>query len=178
MGNVIGGLIGGVGSLLGAQSAKSNDLTGYNYLKGANAGAVNNGQAASNASAQLLGTQPITDQTKNGFSNYLGSTGYNFQKQQGTAAITGGAASRGLLNSGGTATALESYGQGLAGQSFNNYLGQLNTQSGQGLTAAGQVGSAGTAGGQAAGNAMQTGITKAAGGLGGIADTALGFLGI
>lgn len=178
MGNIVGGLIGGVGSLLGAGAASSSDLTGYNYLKGANASAVNNGQAASNASAQLLGTAPITSQTQNGFNNYLNSTGYQFAKQQGQTAINGSASARGLRDSGDTAKALQTFGQGLAGQSFNNYLGQLNTQSGQGITAAGQVGSAGTSGGTAAGGAAQSGVSKAGGIFGGIATDALGLMGI
>lgn len=172
MGGIIGGVIGGVGSLLGGQSAKSNDLTGYNYLSGQRpqlgAGAMGyaqRGDAANNASSQLLGVTPITDQTKSGFNNYLNSAGYNFQKSQGTAAITGSAAARGVLNSGSTAKALSQYGTDLASTTFNNYLNQLNTQSNQGLTATGQIGTAGTQGGQAAGSAMAKGIGGAAGAL-------------
>lgn len=167
MGDLVGAAIGGIGSLFGGSSAKKQDLTGYNYLTGANGAAVSNGQAASNASAQLLGTQPITSQTTNGFNNYLNSTGYNFALDQGTRAITGSSAAKGILNSGSTAKALQTFGQGLAGQQFNNYLGQLNTQAGQGITAAGQVGAAGTAGGTAAGGAVQSGITTAGGLVGG-----------
>lgn len=186
MGSIIGGVIGGVGSLFGGQSAKSNDLTGYNYL---NANAANGAAQASgitgsnsatatqNAEAQLLGTAPMTSQTQTGFNNYLNSTGYNFQNQQGSAAITGNAASRGLLNSGSTAKALQGYGQNLASTTFNNYLGNLsglNTQqqntANTGVSAANNVGTAGTQGGQAAGNAMQSGITSAAGSAAGIVN--------
>jgi hypothetical protein len=169
MGNIVGGLIGGVGSLLGGQSAKSNDLTGYNYLNKNNQADVNAGNAANSNISALLTGGPNSAAANNAFGSYLNSTGYQFQKQQGTAAVTGSAASKGMLNSGGTAKALTQYGQGLAGNYFNDYVNQLGTVANRGVTAAGQVGQAGTAGGQAAGNAMSTGITNAAGSLAGLA---------
>lgn len=177
MGDIIGGLIGGIGSLIGGSSGASNALKGFNYLtsgKGAAAtsGFVNNGSAANNAQAQLLGLQPMTGQTINGFSNYLNSTGYNFQLGQGQNAITSNAASRGLLNSGGTAKALTTFGQGLAGQSFNNYLGQLGGLAGNAQTSLGQVGQAGTAGGTAAGQMQQDGISSGFNQLGSAAGSA------
>lgn len=173
MGNIVGGIIGGVGSLLGGSSAKSNALAGFNYLTGKNGTQpiVNNATAASNEEAQLLGTQPVTDQTKAAFGNYLGSTGYNFIKQQGTSAITGNAASRGILNSGATAKALQRYGTGLASTTFNDYLNHLSGMTGQGVQAAGSIGAAGTQGGEAAGKAMNSGIGNAFGTLAGIATS-------
>lgn len=177
MGDIIGGVIGGVGSLLGGSSAKSNDLTGFNYLKGNNLtqqaqnSAVGASQGQSNVSsdmAQLMGLAPMTAGATNGFNNYLNSTGYNFQMNQGQQAITGSAAARGILNSGATAKALTNYGQGLAGNSFNNYLSQLGNlgnqygaQTNQGLQSTGQEAAAGTSGGQAAGQAMGNGINTA-----------------
>ena len=192
-----GPLIGAAGSIFGGSTAQSaantgagQSLTGYNYLS-ANPLIAQEQTAAGNAStsqgntqgaiAQLLGTAPVTQQTQTGFNNYLNSTGYQFQQQQGTNALEGSAAAKGILNSGSTAKALTQYGQGLAGQSFNNYLGQLqglNTaQQGTanaGLTATGQVGQAGTTGGgnagqltAAGGAAMGNGITSGVGVLGG-----------
>lgn len=179
MGGIIGGVIGGVGSLFGGSSASKQAMTGYNYLRGdqANQTAQTAGVAASgaagntqNAEAQLLGTAPVTAQTQNGFNNYLNSTGYNFQRNQGTQAITGSAAARGILNSGSTAKALTSYGQGLAGQSFNNYLGSLNTLNTQqqntantGVNAASSVGGAGTTGGATSAAATYGGVAGATG---------------
>jgi hypothetical protein len=183
VGAIIGAGIGLAGTLLGGSSKKSGanaaqglDLTGYNYLtsgagsdftKTAAANGVtgsNNSQNIQNQEGELLGTRPITDQTKTAFDNYLGSTGYNFQLDQGTRAITGSAASRGLLNSGSTAKALVGYGQGLGSQYFNNYLsqlGSLNTQAAnsatQGQNAVSAAAGAGSAGGVAAGNAAQNG---------------------
>lgn len=183
MGDILGGVIGGAGSYLGGQSAKSNALTGYSYLAGKNgtpgpgSDYVNRGQAAAGQQtdtqgleAGLLTSGANTPQAQSAFGNYLNSTGFKFAQQQGTQAITGSAAARGILNSGATAKALTNYGQGQAGASFNNYLGQLsglNTQQGgvaaSGLNAAEAIGNAGTQGGIAAGAGMQSGITKAGG---------------
>lgn len=182
MGEIIGGLIGGIGSIIGGSQAASQALTGYNYLtKGKGAAAensyINNGASANNAQSQLLGLQPITGQTTNGYDNYLNSTGYKFQMGQGTGAITGSAAARGLLNSGATGKALTTFGQGLAGQSFNNYLGQLNGVSAGGQTGLGQVAQAGTQGGQGAAQATQSGISSGANQIGSSVGGALNFFG-
>lgn len=182
MGDLLGGIIGGLGSLIGGNAGEGDALKGYNYLThggGANAtqGYVHNGASANNAQAQLLGLQPITGATTNGFNNYLNSTGYKFQMGQGTGAITGSAAARGLLNSGGDAKALAEYGQGLAGQSFNNYLGQLGGLSGAGQTSLGQVAQAGTAGGAAAGNIAQSGMSSGFNQLGSAAGGLLNYFG-
>lgn len=171
--------------MLGGQSAKSNDLTGYNYLSGQRPnlgpgamGYAKAGDAANTASADLLGLNGAAAgaRTAPAFQNYLASTGYNFQQDQGTRAITGNAASRGLLNSGGTAKALTKYGQNLASTSFDNYLGQTGNIANRGLTATGQIGEAGTSGGKAAGDAMQSGITGAAGSLGSVLSLASAFI--
>lgn len=175
MGSIIGGVIGGIGSLVGGNKAAKADMTGFNYLANSPIG-----QTYVPAGAQAVGRQgQIQGQEgellgvgggKSAFDNYLGSTGYNFQMDQGQRAITGSAAARGVLNSGSTAKALTKYGQDLASTTFNNYLGQLsslNTQAAgtaqQGLGAGAAIGSAGTTGGANAGNAQQSGITSAAG---------------
>lgn len=167
MGNIVGGLIGGIGSLVGGQSAKHNDLTGFNYLTGKNGvqPIANSGVAANNTASALLNGTANPQQT-NAFNTYLNSTGYSFQKKQGTNAITGNASTRGLLNSGGTAKALTQFGQGNAGNYFNDYLSQLGGLTGRGLTASGQIGSAGTAGGINAGTDMSNGVSFASGSAG------------
>lgn len=202
MGDIVGGIIGGIGSIIGSGQAAKHEkqaaqsaLTGYNYLNTnplignlqTNAGTASTAQTGALAGAagttgainQLL-TSPTQDNPA--FKNYLNSTGYGFQLQQGTDAIAGNAAAKGTLNSGSTARALQTYGQGLAGQTFNNYLGQLGglgaqqlnvasgygNQVGQGLTAAQAVGQAGTTGGNNAGTfqaqvgqSVGSGITNA-----------------
>lgn len=177
MGALIAGAIGGIGSLIGGSSSKSaskaaaqQSLTGYNYLTNPNTGVgsvIKQGTAANTAAGDLLGVNGAEGQARSApaFQNYLGSTGYNFQMDQGSRAITGNTASKGLLNSGATAKALTSYGQGLASQSFGNYLNQLNQQTTQGLTASGQVGAAGTGGGANAASATMNGANANANGV-------------
>lgn len=168
----VGSIAGGMISKSGSKSAAQQAMTGYNYLTGDKGvqSYVDNGTSANDAQAQLLGLAPMTSGTQNGFDKYLGSTGYNFQLDSGSRAITGNDASKGLLNSGATAKALDTFGQNLGSSYFNNYLTQVGNVSGQGLTASGQIGSAGTTGGNAAGqqtaagaNSMASGITGATG---------------
>lgn len=206
MGDLVGGIIGGIGSIAGgiiqanaASDAAKQALTGYNYLttgagsKPAQAiidagqsGLGTEGQAI-DTQKQLLGLAPPTAATGNAFKNYLGSTGYNFQLNQGQQAITTSNAAKGLLNSGGTAKALEEYGQGLGANYFNNYLSQVGNAGTQGAneSTAGQnelttIGNAGTGAGSnaaqytaAGGNAIANGVTGAIGGFGGAITNAL-----
>jgi hypothetical protein len=195
MGSIIGAGIGLVGSLIGGGQKSSADtaaaaqnLTGYNYLTGG-AGAPsivaaqNNGVTASNGATATQNTenQLLTgDQSTPAFQNYLNSTGYNFQMDQGQRAITGSAAAKGITNSGATAKALTQYGQNLASTTFNNYLGNLSNLNGQqqttanaGVNAATATGQAGTSGGAGASQATQAGGNAA----GGATGTAAGILG-
>jgi len=165
LGDIIGGVIGGVGSLLGGNKGAKQALTGYNYLTKSPIGQqyLPTGGAANQMQAQLLGAAPMQAGTQNAFQNYLGSTGYQFQLGQGTNAIESSQAASGLLNSGGTGKELERFGQGLGGQYFNNYLSQLGGLSGQGLSAGQMIGSAGTQGGVPAGQMQNQGLSQAAG---------------
>lgn len=206
MGSIIGGVIGGIGSLFGGSSTQSSDnqaaqqsLTGYNYLTGgAGAPTINAAQqAGQTATTGATSTQNTENQLLTGnqstpaFQNYLNSTGYQFQQQQGTAALTGSAAARGILNSGSTAKALTNYGQNLASTTFNNYLGNLsglNTQqqntANAGINATTATGQAGTAGGgnasqatQAGAAAMGNGITSGLDNIAGQASNLTNFFG-
>lgn len=177
MGSIIGSIIGGVGSLLGGQAAKSDAMTGYKYLIGGDSGSpgvmpINNtGDQANQLEANLLGLNGAgaAAAASPAFQNYLNSTDYNFQMDQGTRAITGSAAAKGLLNSGATAKALTQFGQGLAGNYFGNYINSLSGLTGQGLQAGGLIGQAGTQAGVGSSSAMQSGTTGLFGSLSGIA---------
>lgn len=83
----------------------------------------------------LLGVRPDlgSEAQRIAFDNYRGSTGYDFQKDQGIKAIQQGMAGGGTFNSGATAKALQKYGTGLADQSFQGYLQNLMGLSDQGL---------------------------------------------
>ena len=177
MGGIIGGVIGGIGSIFGGKSAASEALTGYKYLTGKNGvqPIVDQGKAANANISALLNGGPNSAAASAAYGNYLNSTGYNFQLKQGTAALTGSAAARGILNSGATAKALTGYGQDLAKTSFNNYLNQEDVLSKNALTASGQIGQAGTQGGQAAAQATQSGVSSGANQLGSAAGGLYNF---
>jgi hypothetical protein len=92
-----------------------------------------NGQQASSALSGLLGLngQPGSDAA---FKNYLGSTNYNFVKDQGLQGIEYANAPQ--FNSSATAKALDQYNTGLAGNALAGYEGLLQGQAGQGIQAA------------------------------------------
>jgi hypothetical protein len=82
---------------------------------------------------------------------YQASPGYQWQLGQGLNAIDSSAASKGLLGSGDTLKAEQEYGQGLANQdyqqwlgnlssTYNNYLGNLAGQANTGVNTATQQG--------------------------------------
>lgn len=188
MGEIIGGVLGGLGSLIGggiqanaADQAAQSAQQGYRYLTSGGGAALNNqdiagGQTAGNMREQLLGVAPVGDGTSNAFKNYLNSTGYNFQLKSGSDAITGNSAAKGLLNSGGTAKALTAYGQNLGSNYFANYLNQLGGVQTAGENAVTRTANAGAAAGTnamnaitAGGNAWSNGINGALGNVANIA---------
>lgn len=77
------------------------------------------------------------------FQNFRDNSGYDFQMDQGTRAITGSNAAKGLLNSGSTVKGLATFGQGLADQSLNSYLDKIFQLGNLGLGAGGLITQAG-----------------------------------
>jgi hypothetical protein len=69
--------------------------------------------------------------------------GYEFQRSEGLRAVEGSAAARGSNLSGGTLKALQSYGTGLADQSYGNWYQRLANMQGIGQNAAAQTGNFG-----------------------------------
>lgn len=63
---------------------------------------------------------------------FRNTPGYQFQLDQGQQTIERSAAARGGLQSGNTLAAVTQYGQGLADQTFNNYLAQVMQLQNQG----------------------------------------------
>ena len=100
---------------------------------------VQNGVGASNLLSQLL-TGTGGGQA---YQNYQNSTGFENQLEQGSKAITNNAATAGLLNSGATLKALDTYGTNLANQNFNGYLSNLLGVGQLGNQAASTIGSTG-----------------------------------
>jgi hypothetical protein len=116
------------------------------------------GDKADTALQGFLGIGGDPAATQKAFDNYLGSTGYKFTRQQGLDAVTQSKAASGMLGSGATQKALDSYGTGLAQQFGQQYVGDL-----QGVAGTGQAAASGLAGtGQAYANAAGANTTNAA----------------
>jgi len=81
-----------------------------------------------------LNGQPGYDAAMAGFHT---SPGYQFQLDQGLRAIDAGAASKGILNSGATLKAEQTFGTGLADKEFTDYYNRLFDLSKLGEDAAG-----------------------------------------
>lgn len=129
---------------------------------------IESGDAANTALQGFLGIggDPAASQTA--LNNYLNSTGYQFTLNQGLDAAESNAASKGLLNSGSTAEALDNYGAGVAQQYGQAYEGDLagvastgagaaNALAGQGETYASQVSANNNSAASATGNAFLSG---------------------
>jgi hypothetical protein len=126
----------------GSQSKSEAGNKSYGYLQNALGGTISQGGQAGSAIANLLGLNGGPAQNE-GFNNFRNSTGYQFGLNQGMQAITGGAASKGLLNSGGALKALQGYGQDYANSKFGDYMSLLGNQQTAGLQGAGVLSSAG-----------------------------------
>ena len=104
---------------------------------------MNTGVQANGMAANLLGVGGDPTAANAAFQNYLGSTGYNFQLGQGQNAVASSNSAAGLLNSGSAIKGLAKYGQNLASTSFQNYLGNLNQVSANGIQAGGLISNTG-----------------------------------
>jgi hypothetical protein len=97
-----------------------------------------------------------------GFQNFLGSTGFQFQVNQGNRGIMSTAGAAGLRGSGATGKGLVNYGQNMGLNYFTNYLGQLGSLSQQGLSAGATIGSAASQAGAQGASAISQGYGQAA----------------
>jgi hypothetical protein len=100
---------------------------------------LNAGTAANNTLADLYGTNgPAAAQAAQ--QNWQNTPGYQFTRDQGINALDASAAAHGNLLSGNHLKAVQDYGTGLANQTYQQYLGNLQNQVGTGLNAAQGVG--------------------------------------
>ena len=104
---------------------------------------VDRGAAADSRIAAFLGLGGDEAAAHQAFQDFLQSTGYQFQVDQGARAIAERKAAQGLLRSGSTLKALQTYGQNAARSSASQYLSQLGDVAGRGASAAGALGGAG-----------------------------------
>jgi hypothetical protein len=127
----------------GSNEQRSSGNLAYQGLNTALTPQVNNSTSASNGLAALLGIGGDPAKQQQAFSNWRNSTGYQFGLDQGSQAITQNAASRGLLDSGATAKALQTYGTNYANTQYGNYFNQLQGLTNSGNQAAGVLANAG-----------------------------------
>jgi hypothetical protein len=105
---------------------------------------INAGNDANTALEGFLGLGGDPAASAKAFQNFLGSTGYQFNLNQGLDSVAQSKAASGLLGSGSTLKALDAYGTGLAGTYGQQYIDNLGTVANRGesgvnaLTGAGQ----------------------------------------
>jgi hypothetical protein len=141
----LGGL-GNVGSTLFSQVQGTNALNKARSAQlGANQAAINtispylqSGGAANTRLSALLGLDPNADQTT--IQDTLrNSPGYQFRLSEGQNALDRSLGAKGNLFSGRAIKAGQEFGQGLADQTYNNYISQLTNQANAGQQAAGNT---------------------------------------
>jgi len=120
---------------------------------------------ATRAEAEAYANAHKTGGTKYG--GFQASPGYQFALQQGLDSVNALAGAKGGLNSGKTMQDLLTYGQGMANQEYNNYLGQIYGLVNVGTGAAGNQANAGANYAANAGNALSSkGNAASAGAIG------------
>lgn len=100
----------------------------YNESKAASQPWVNAGKTALEA---YMGELGLSDAAKSGTfqSGFQKTPGYDFQMQQGQEGVQNSLAALGMKNSGAGLKAITRYSQGLADQTYNNYLDRLSAAS-------------------------------------------------
>jgi hypothetical protein len=157
-GGVASGVVGAAGSAIagnkaGAGAAQAqqalqqqrNDLMPYREA----------GLAPLQAQQDLLGLNG-QDAATAAMGNFQASPGYQFSRDQGLRAVDAGAAANGLLRSGATLKAEQTFGTGLADQEFQQYYKNLMGLSTLGENAAAGGAQTASAAGQLAQNAGNT----------------------
>jgi hypothetical protein len=159
MGNIFQGIFGGSKSKQQSTSENVNNQ----YLKQNLGGYMGAGGGANDMVSKLLMGGAGADE---GFQKYKDSAGYGFTMDSGSRAITGNAASRGLLSSGATGKALTTFGQNVGQQYYNNYIDKLMGLSSQGLNAGGIIAGAGQKSQSTGSSSSKEGMSKFLGQLG------------
>lgn len=126
----------------GSQSTQQSGNQAYNGLSNTLASSIGNVGSAGTQLSDMLGLNGAQGQNQ-GFKNWQDSTGYQFGLNQGMQSINGNAAASGLLGSGATGKALESYGQNYADTQYGNYTNQLQQLLNSGNQSAGILAGAG-----------------------------------
>jgi hypothetical protein len=137
---IIGAGVAGAGASLiasnNATSAASNAAAQNNALESqiyqSNVGLetpfIQSGDAAETELNGFLGLGGNPQATQTAFNNYLNSTGYQFNLDQGLDSVAQSKAASGLLRSGSLVKSLDAYGTGLADQYGQQYVGNLQNE--------------------------------------------------
>lgn len=135
------------------------------YTIAASTGPAYNNPNGPNSAYQTGNTQGALNANRTAATaNFFTDPGYKFAMDQGVQAIDRSAASRGILNSGATLKALDTFGQGQASQQYGNYFARLQSLAGVGQTATGQSNQAAqNYANQASNLATQAGDARASG---------------
>lgn len=155
VGAIIGGVAGLAGSLISSRNNNrairdASNITVQNnretnalakWMYGQNKEilepSVQRGNAAGQQINALLGVggaNPTASQ-KTAFDQFRNSTGYQFRLNEGMDSLGANWLARGLSKSGAAAKSAMTFGQGIASDEFNNYIGALSNQQGVGLSA-------------------------------------------
>jgi hypothetical protein len=108
----------------------------YNSNKALAQPYITSGNTAETALNGFLGLGGDPTATQTAFQNYLNSTGYQFNLNQGLDAVQQSKAASGLLNSGSTLKALDQFGTNEANQYGQQYVGNLQNTVATGAGAA------------------------------------------
>ena len=117
----------------------------FNTIKGDVQPYIDRGNTAADALQGFLGLGGDPAKTQAAFNNYLNSTGYQFDLNQGLQAAEQSKAAQGLYNSGATLKALNAFGTGEAQRYGDAYAGRLAGVSDQGQQAIRDLSGAGNA---------------------------------
>lgn len=108
----------------------------YNSNKAEIQPSVDRGNAAGDLESNFLGIGGDPAKSKAALDTFLNSTGYQFNLNQGVQAIDQNKATAGLLNSGSTLKALDTFGTNTANAFGQQYVSNLDSISKQGTGAA------------------------------------------
>lgn len=135
---------------------------------------IQSGQGANNLLASFYGLNGASPLNDNALQAFYNSPDYKFALKGGSEALDNSAAAKGGVLGGNQIRAQTEYGQGLATQNLQGYLGRLAAMSGQGITAGGYLGNigvgvgsqVGTSANNIANSTMAQGTAEASGVLG------------
>lgn len=169
VGSIAGGAIASSGAKKAAQTQQDSvnaQIAANNanraQITGMEQPTIDRGNAAGDQYAGLLGLGGASNDAGHALNVWRDSAGYQDLLKTGLGAVNANAYARGMGDSGATLKALQQKGMGLADQTQQQYLGNLNTLIQTGNSAIGNIAGVNTATTQANNQALQTGADASA----------------